>query len=198
MRGVKPVNRRIARPTHGHGISAHARSARLELPPADARASVLAMTPRAVAMVAGFLLAMLAAAPALAQGDDWEQVPSAPAPGAIPNAPPGAAGALGGILGRSAGKANLGCELMGRMAEAAAKARDKGASERSQLKTVDDPNGTLYKLAAARKLPSGTTDSLSAMMHREIAYAYAHREMTPAQLKSHFEQQCANPAATGE
>jgi hypothetical protein len=147
------------------------------------------MRARAVA-IAGCVLAMLAVAPALAQNGDWEQVPSEPAP----NAPPDAAGALGGMLG-NAPQANLGCELVGRFVQDAAEARDKGASEQSQLRTVDDRNGTLYKLAASSRLPAGTAETLGATMHREIAYAYAHRELTPAQLKAHFEQECANPAA---
>jgi hypothetical protein len=145
----------------------------------------------------GCLLAMFVAAPALAQGGDWQRVPPAAEPGAMPNLPAGTAGALGGMLGNWVGKSSLGCELIGRLADEAAKARDKGVSEQSQLKTVDDSNGKLHTLAAASHLPAGATQALGVAIDNEIAYVYAHREMTPAQLQAHFENECAHPAGAG-
>lgn len=139
-----------------------------------------------VTAIAGFLLLMLGAAVALAQSGDWQRVPSAL---------PSMSGALGGMLGKFGGKSNIECTLVARLAEDAAKARDKGVSEQTQLKTVDDPHSTFQTIAAASHLPAGTTQALSAMIHGEIAYVYAHREMTPGQLESHFRDTCEHQQA---
>lgn len=153
------------------------------------RATVLAMNARTLAII-GCLFATLVAAPAFAQDGDWQRVPSAP-PATTPKVPPGAAGEPGG-------ETNMGCALVARLAEAAATARDKGASEQSQLKIIDDPNGSLHTLAAASHLPFGATEVLSATIHREVVYIYAHPEMTPAQLEAHFEGECGQPSRSNE
>lgn len=143
---------------------------------------------RRVTAIAGFLLLMSGAA-ALAQGGDWQRVPSGL---------PSMSGALGGMLGSFGHKSNLECTLAARLAEDAAKARDKGVSEQTQLKTVDDPHGTFQTIAAASHLPAGTTRALSAMIDGEIAYVYAHRDMTPGQLESHFRDACEHQPKTGQ
>ncbi len=136
---------------------------------------------------------LLAAVPA--RGQDWEQVPSEAAT-AAPEAPASDNGVLKELLAPTAVKANTGCKLVGQFAEETAKARDKGSSEASQLKTVDDPHGTLYKLAAANRLPDGAANTVSATLHSEIVYVYVHPEMTPAQLKAHWRQVCENPTSS--
>jgi hypothetical protein len=140
-------------------------------------------------VTAGCLMLMFGAAAALAQGGDWQRVPSAPQ---------GTAGAAGGMFGSFGGNSHLGCTLIARLAEDAAKARDKGISEQSQLKIVDDPNGTFQTLAAASRLPGSTTQALSATIRREVSYVYAHPEMTPAQVQTHIEQECEHPSAAGQ
>ena len=42
-------------------------------------------------------------------------------------------------------------------------------------------------------LSADTAATLRAGIHREIAYVYEHREMTPAQLSAHARETCGNP-----
>ncbi len=126
------------------------------------------------------MLALLVA-PRFARSDEWEQVPSEPESG-------GAAEALAGNKGR------LACTLVGAFVEETAKLRDKGMTEQSQLDNIDKPNGKLSRLTVGGMLSGDTSGTLRAGIHREIAYVYAHREMTPAQLGAHARQSCGNPA----
>jgi hypothetical protein len=143
--------------------------------------------------IAGCLLVIAGAT--RGRGQDWEQVPSEPGADAS-KAPVSEGGLLKGLLATTPGKADVGCTLVGQFAEQTARARDKGASEAAQLKTVDDPHGTLYKLAAANRLPNGTASTMSATLHGEIVYVYRHPEMTPAQLEAHWRRVCENPTSS--
>lgn len=146
-------------------------------------------------LLAGCLLAMLAG-PAFAQGDDWVRVPSPPPPRASRNPPASAGvGAPGATSAPAPAPVGQGCEIAGRLAEQTAEARDKGASSESQLEVLDDPDGVFHRIADAARRAGDTAGMVNASFHREVAYVYAHREMTPAQLKAYWEQACANPAA---
>jgi hypothetical protein len=129
------------------------------------------------------VLALLAV-PALARGDDWEQVPSVSDRGA-----PTASGATTEPLNKS----SMACALVGAFVEQTAKQRDKGATQESQLASIDNPNGKLAQLTIGNMLTADTSGMLRAGLHREVAYVYAHREMTPAQLGAHARQTCGNP-----
>jgi hypothetical protein len=143
--------------------------------------------------IAGCLLMLTGAA--AAQDEGWEQVPSEPAAGAPALSATGSS-LLKGLLATAPGKTDVGCKLVAQFAAETAKARDKGVSEESQLKTVDDPHGTLFKLASSNRLPSGTSSTMSATLHSEIVYVYEHREMTPAQLSAYWRQVCENPGSS--
>lgn len=131
------------------------------------------------------MLALLAAA-AFAQSGEWEQVPSesgqsvAPEGGAAAGAPAGNQSAMA-------------CGMVGALVQQAAKMRDQGVSEESQLASIDNPNGKLYQLTTGNMLSADTAGALRAGIHREIAYVYQHREMKPAQLGARARQTCGNP-----
>ena len=126
----------------------------------------------------------LFAAPALAQGDDWEQVPSAPDQGAA---------TASGATTKTLNKSSMACTLVGAFVEQTAKQRDKGATQESQLASIDKPNGKLAQLTIGNMLTADTSGMLRAGLHREVAYVYEHREMTPAQLGAQARQTCGNP-----
>ena len=131
------------------------------------------------------MLALLAA-PALVRSDEWEQVPSESGQGAATEGG-GAAKALAGDKGAMA------CTLVGAFVQQTAKLRDQGVTEESQLASIDKPNGKLYQLTIGKMLSADTAGTLRAGIHREIAYVYEHREMTPAQLGARARQTCGNP-----
>jgi hypothetical protein len=131
----------------------------------------------------------LFAAPALAQGDDWEQVPSAPDQGAA---------TASGATTKTLNKSSMACTLVGAFVEQTAKQRDKGATQESQLASIDKPNGKLAQLTIGNMLTADTSGMLRAGLHREVAYVYEHREMTPAQLGTHARQTCGNPESGAE
>jgi hypothetical protein len=45
-------------------------------------------------------------------------------------------------------------------------------------------------------LSADTAGTLRAGIHREIAYVYEHREMTPAKLGDRVRQTCGNPESS--
>ena len=140
---------------------------------------------RTAIAVAGLVLALLAA-PAFVRSDEWEQVPSESSPGAAPES--------GGAPTASMGsKGPMACAMVGALVKQAAKMRDKGVSEESQLASVDNPKGKLYQLTVGNMLPADTAAALRAGIHREISYVYQHRELTPAQLGARAHQTCGNP-----
>ncbi len=141
---------------------------------------------RVTAIAIGGLVLALLAAPALVQSDEWEQVPS--------ESGQGAATESGGVATAPMGnKGATGCALVGALVQQVAKLRDQGVSEESQLASVDDPNGKLYRLTIGNMLSADTAGTLRAGIHREIAYVYQHRELTPAQLGARAHQTCGNP-----
>jgi hypothetical protein len=87
----------------------------------------------------------------------------------------------------------MACGLVGTLVKQTAKMRDQGVSEESQLASVDNPKGKLYQLTNGSMLSADTAATLRAGIHREIAYVYEHREMTPAQLSAHARETCGNP-----
>ena len=129
------------------------------------------------------MLALLAV-PAFARGDDWERVPSAPDQGAA---------AASGAATKALNKSSMACTLVGAFVEQTAKQRDKGATQESQLASIDKPNGKLAQLTIGNMLTADTSGMLRAGLHREVAYVYEHREMTPAQLGAQARQTCGNP-----
>jgi len=138
----------------------------------------------AIAM-AGLMLALLAV-PAFAQSDQWEQVPSDSGPGA-------AAEGGGTAKAQASDKSAMACAMVGALVQQTAKLRDRGVTEESQLASIDRPSGKLYQLTIGNMLSADTAGTLRAGIHREIAYVYEHREMTPAQLGDRARQTCGNP-----
>jgi hypothetical protein len=131
------------------------------------------------------VLALLAA-PALVHSDEWEQAPSESGQGA-------AAGSGSAANSPMGNKGAMACAMVGALVKQVAKMRDKGVSEESQLASVDNPNGKLYQLTNGNMLSADTAGALRAGIHREIAYVYQHRELTPAQLGVRARQTCGNP-----
>ena len=62
--------------------------------------------------------------------------------------------------------------------------------------SIDKPGGKLYQLTIGNMLSADTAGTLRAGIHREIAYVYEHREMTPAQLGDRVRQTCGNPESS--
>ncbi len=131
------------------------------------------------------MLALLVA-PSFARSDEWEQVPSESGQGA-------AAEGSGAARAPTGDKGATGCMMVGALAQQAAKQRDQGVSEQSQLASIDQPNGKLYQLTTGKTLSADTAGTLRTLIHRDIAYVYEHREMTPAQLGARARQTCGNP-----
>jgi hypothetical protein len=140
--------------------------------------------------IAGLAVALLAAS-TLAHGDEWESVPSEPGQDA-------ATAGRGASAAPTESRALMACTMVGALVKQAAKARDKGISEESQLAGVDNPGGKLYRLTNGNMLPADTASALRAGIHREIAYVYRHRELTPEQLGARARQTCGNPESGGE
>lgn len=136
-------------------------------------------------VVAGLALTLLVAQ-VFAQSDQWEQVPSQSGQGA---ATEGGSAAKTPMEDKSA----MACTLVGALVQEVAKLRDQGVSEESQLASIDKPSGKLYQLTIGNMLAADTAGTLRAGIHREIAYVYEHREMTPAQLGDRARQTCGNP-----
>jgi len=137
--------------------------------------------------IAGLALALLTTQ-AFAQSDEWEQVPSDSGQGAVEG---------GGTAKASAGdKSAMACAMVGALVRQTAKLRDQGVSEESQLASIDKPGGKLYQLTIGNMLSADTAGTLRAGIHREIAYVYEHREMTPAQLGDRARQTCGNPESS--
>jgi hypothetical protein len=134
------------------------------------------------------VLALLAV-PAFARGDDWERVPSAPDQGAA---------TASGAATKALNKSSMACTLVGAFVEQTAKQRDKGATQESQLASIDKPNGKLAQLTIGNMLTADTSGMLRAGLHREVAYVYEHREMRPAQLGAHARQTCGNPESSAD
>jgi hypothetical protein len=134
------------------------------------------------------VLALLAV-PAFARGDDWERVPSAPDQGAA---------TASGAATKALNKSSMACTLVGAFVEQTAKQRDKGATQESQLASIDKPNGKLAQLTIGNMLTADTSGMLRAGLHREVAYVYEHREMTPAQLGANARQTCGNPESSAD
>jgi hypothetical protein len=141
---------------------------------------------RGTTIAIGVLVLALLAAPALVRSDEWEQVPSesghsaATESGGAATAPMGSKGAMA-------------CAMVGALVQQAAKMRERGVSEQSQLASVDNPNGKVYQLTIGNMLSADTAAMLRAGIHREIVYVYQHRELTPAQLGARARQTCGNP-----
>lgn len=141
---------------------------------------------RGTAIAIGGLVLALLVAPALAHSDEWEQVPSESGQGAATEGGSAAKAPMGN-------KGAMACGMVGALVQQAAKMRDQGVSEESQLASVDNPNGELYQLTIGNMLSADTAGTLRAGIHREIAYVYQHRELTPAQLGARARQTCGNP-----
>ena len=128
------------------------------------------------------LIFSVISASALAQSDEWEQVPSESAQ---------VAANKNNTDGASIGaKAGMACTMVGAFAQEAAKLRDKGVSEKSQLASIDEPGGKLYQLTVGASLSPAAGSAVRAGLRREIAYVYEHREMTSAQLAAQARKSC--------
>ena len=132
---------------------------------------------------------MLLAARAFAQSDEWEQVPADSGYGA---ATEGGGTASAPVRDKSA----MACAMVGALVQQTAKLREQGVTEESQLASIDKPGGKLYRLTVGNMLSADTAGTLRAGIHREIAYVYEHREMTPAQLGDRARQTCGNPESS--
>ena len=141
-------------------------------------------------VIAGLALALLAAQ-VFAQDDEWEQVPSESGRGA---ATEGGAAAKAPMEDKGA----MACTMVGALVQQVAKLRDQGVSEESQFASIEKPSGKLYQLTIGNMLSADTAGTLRAGIHREIAYVYEHREMTPAQLGDRARQTCGNPESGDE
>jgi hypothetical protein len=129
----------------------------------------------------------------LAQYDDWEQVPSSGTPNASAGNGASSDGAGIGAAAPADARDRASCATVGSFALQLAKMRDAGASEQSQLDSIDRPNGKLYRLTAGNGLPAETAAALRASIHNEIAYVYKHRELTPAQISAQARERCGKP-----
>jgi hypothetical protein len=128
------------------------------------------------------LMVSLLSAAAVAQNDEWEQVPAEPGPAETGKINiPGPSGTP---------DAGTGCGMVGAFAQEAAKLRDAGVSEETQLASIDKPGGKLYRLTERAALSADTRSEVRAAIHSEIAYVYKHREMTPAQLGTQARANC--------
>jgi hypothetical protein len=141
---------------------------------------------RTAIAIAGIALALLVR-PASLRCDEWERVPSDSGVGAPATDGGQAAAAPAGNNGATA------CTMVGALVKQAAKMRDQGVSEDSQVASIDNPNGKLYQLTNGHMLSADTADALRSGIRREIVYVYAHRELTPAQLGARARQTCGNP-----
>ncbi len=90
----------------------------------------------------------------------------------------------------------MACAMVGALVQQTAKLRDQGVTEESQLASIDKPGGKLYQLTVGNMLSADTAGTLRAGIHREIAYVYEHREMTPAQLGDRARQTCGSPESS--
>jgi len=138
----------------------------------------------AAIIICGLALA-LPAMRASAQSDDWERVPP-PASQSTADAP---ATKSGGVIA---------CTLIANFVEQAAKLRDAGATEESQLADIDNPSGSLSQLSTGGKQSANTLDALRKQIHRLIDYVYEHRELTPAQIATRARRSCGNSENGGE
>ena len=129
---------------------------------------------------------MLLAARAFAQSDEWERVPSDSGHGV-------ATDGGGTAMAPARDKSAMACAMVGALVQQTAKLRDQGVTEESQLASIDKPGGKLYQLTVGNMLSADTAGTVRAGIHREIAYVYEHREMTPAQLGDRARQTCGNP-----
>jgi len=119
------------------------------------------------------------------RSDEWEQVPAEPGPAASgKNSPEGAPANV---------KAATGCMMVGAFAQEAARLRDSGVTEDSQLASIDKPGGRLYRLTESASLSAAARSAVRAGIHREIAYVYEHRELSPAQVAAHARSTCGAP-----
>jgi hypothetical protein len=146
---------------------------------------------RESAIVIGGLILALLAAPGFAHSDEWERVPTVPGQGAETD---------GGVAVKPPAndRGATACSLVAALVQRMAKLRDQGVSEDSQLAGIDKPGGRLYQLTVGGMLSADTAGALRAAIHREIAYVYEHREMTPAQLGTHARETCGNPESGGK
>jgi hypothetical protein len=144
---------------------------------------------RGTAIAIAGLIVALVAMPALVASDEWEQVPSDSGQGA-------ASEGAREVKAPAEDKGAMACTLVGALVQQTAKLRDQGVTEQSQLASIDNPNGKLYRLTVGNTLSADTAGSLRAGIHREIAYVYEHREMTPAQLGARARETCGNPESS--
>jgi hypothetical protein len=144
---------------------------------------------RATAIAIEGLAMTLLAAPALVRSDQWEQVPSDSGQGS-------ATEGVGTAKTPPGDKSAMACAMVGALVQQTAKLRDQGVTEESQLSSIDTPSGKLYQLTIGNMLSADTAGTLRAGIHREIAYVYEHREMTPAQLGDRARQTCGNPESS--
>ncbi len=138
------------------------------------------------------LVACAARPPMLfAQDDDWQQVPSSGGPSGNADNPAPSAGDRAPAPADA--RDRTGCAMVGSLAQELAKMRDAGVGEQSQLDSIDQPDGKLYRLTAGNRLPAATAAKLRASIHGEIAYVYEHRELTPAELSARARERCGEP-----
>jgi hypothetical protein len=145
---------------------------------------------RGSAIVIGGLILALLAAPGFVRSDEWERVPTVPGQGAETD---------GGVAVKPPAddRGAMACSLVAALVQRMAKLRDQGVTEDSQLASIDKPGGRLYQLTVGGMLSADTAGTLRAGIHREIAYVYEHREMTPTQLGAHARETCGNPENRG-
>jgi len=125
-----------------------------------------------------------------AQGDDWEQVPSSASPNASADSGASSGNSDSGAAASTEDKGQTACAMVGSLAQELAKMRDAGITEQSQLDSIDQPNGRLYRLTTGNRLTAETAARLRAGIHAQIAYVYEHRELTPAQLGVQARERC--------
>ena len=135
-------------------------------------------------MIIAAFVAALILVPALNWAGDWDQVPSG---GGEPNGQT----AVPGEHGKP-------CEVVGMFANIVATLRDQGVTQERQFKDVD---ATLNKAAGEKHLPDQIVGAMGGVLRNEVSYAYAHRDVTPDQVKEHWTGLCeqgGRPQGSGE
>jgi hypothetical protein len=133
-------------------------------------------------------MGLLLIAPLPGYADDWDQVgagDSGSAQAATPATSITDRDAISNFVALSG--APKPCEIIGSMANSVAAYRDQGLGEDRQLETLDH---NLAMSAEDRHWPQVWKETLTEVVHREVAYAYNHPRMSAAQMKADWENKC--------
>ena len=133
-------------------------------------------------------ISLLFTVPLASYADDWDQVGGGDSGGSQAAAPATSVtdrDAISNFVALSG--APKPCEIIGSMANSVAAFRDQGLGQDQQLARLDH---SLMLSAVDNHWPQAWTETLTEVMHREVAYAYDHPRMSADQMKSDWESKC--------